>query len=284
MAEAYKILRGKSIKIFQAARKMRRNPHLKPFSGKFNLKKSGPKPIFYIVLSQNPAWGKTIQAHSTFIRMLRIKAFTCNPFQENTYILSNEAGHCVLVDPGCHSAGEKAAVKAYIQEQKLEPIAVWLTHCHVDHVLGLSWCCEQEWDIPYFLSRGEGPQLKAVEVYGPSFGIYDFQPVAKEGIWLDGPDLFLGDEHFRILRVPGHSPDHLAFYHYETDTLLSGDVLFQGSIGRTDLPGGDFAVLERSIQEQIYTLPAKTRVFPGHGPSTTVGSEMRSNPFVRALA
>ena len=217
----------------------------------------------------------------TFIRMLRIKAFTCNPFQENSYILSDETGNCVLVDPGCYSAAEKAAVKFYIQQHDLHPIAVWLTHCHVDHVLGLAWCCEEEWDIPYFLSRGEGPQLKAVEVYGPAFGIFDYKAPCKEGIWLDGPDLFLGDEHFKILRVPGHSPDHLAFYHPETDSLLAGDVLFQGSIGRTDLPGGDFPTLEKSIIEQFYQLPANTRVFPGHGPATTIGAEMHHNPFVK---
>lgn len=216
--------------------------------------------------------------------MLRIKAFTCNPFQENTYILSDEAGNCVLVDPGCYTASEKADVKRYIEENQLTPIAVWLTHCHVDHVLGLAWCTDQEWKIPYFLSRGEGPQLKAVEVYAPSFGIFDVQLPVNEGYWLDGPDLFLGDEHFRILRVPGHSPDHLAFYHKETDTLLAGDVLFQGSIGRTDLPGGNFSTLENSIQNQLYRLPAKTRVYPGHGPATTIGAEMRNNPFVRALA
>jgi hydroxyacylglutathione hydrolase len=212
--------------------------------------------------------------------MLKTFTFCFNPFQENTYIISDETGHCVIIDPGCYSKSEQSELVEFISSNQLTPTSVWLTHCHIDHILGLRFC-EKQWGLPYFLSAGEISQLKAVEAYAPNYGFHDVELPEKEGTVIHQNQLFLGENKFEVLSVPGHSPDHLAFYHSESQQIWSGDVLFRQSIGRTDLPGGDFEILKRSIQTQIYILPDQTTVFPGHGPETTVGYEKNMNPFVK---
>jgi glyoxylase-like metal-dependent hydrolase (beta-lactamase superfamily II) len=213
--------------------------------------------------------------------MLTTQTFCFNPFQENTYVLYDASGDCVIIDPGCYSKNEQSELVEFISSHHLKPIAVWLTHCHIDHILGLRFC-EKQWGLPYFLSAGEIPQLKAVEVYAPNYGFYDVELPAAEGIVILQNEIMLGENRFEVLSVPGHSPDHLAFYHPASQQIWSGDVLFHQSIGRTDLPGGDFDILKHSIQTKLYSLPDQTTVFPGHGQQTTIGFEKTANSFVRA--
>ena len=214
------------------------------------------------------------------IRMLTTHIFCFNPFQENTYVLADSSGDCVIIDPGCYSTAEQSELVEYISSNQLTPIGVWLTHCHIDHILGLRFC-EKQWGLSYFLSAGEIPQLKSVEVYAPNYGFNDVEMPEKDGILITQNELLLRENRFIVLSVPGHSPDHLAFYHPDSHQIWSGDVLFRQSIGRTDLPGGDFDTLKDSIQTKLYTLPDQTVVFPGHGPETTIGFEKSSNGFVR---
>lgn len=212
--------------------------------------------------------------------MLTTQTFCFNPFQENTYVLSDANGDCVIIDPGCYSKDEQSELVEFISSHHLKPIAVWLTHCHIDHILGLRFC-EKQWGLPYFLSAGEIPQLKAVEVYAPNYGFNDVELPAADGIVILQNEIMLGENRFEVLSVPGHSPDHLAFYHPASHQIWSGDVLFHQSIGRTDLPGGDFETLKHSIQTKLYSLPDQTTVFPGHGQQTTIGFEKTANSFVR---
>ncbi len=213
--------------------------------------------------------------------MIELKSFSFNPFQENTWLVWNENRDCVIVDPGCESRQEEKKLLDFISDSNLKPTAIWLTHCHIDHVLGLNFCLQQ-WQIPYFLHQKETAQLRAVQAYAPSYGFHGFQMPELQGKEICEGEILLGIEKFSILDVPGHSPGHVAFYHEDSGILISGDVLFRESIGRTDLPGGDFNILEQSIRQKIYSLPAYTRILPGHGPETTVGHEMKFNPFVSA--
>lgn len=207
--------------------------------------------------------------------------FTFNFFSENTYILFEDSGSAVIIDPGCSNEYENWQLEGFFKETGLQPKAIWLTHAHIDHVLGLSFCTER-WDIPYFLHPLEVAQLKAVEIYAPNYGVHDFVAPTNPPNLIEKPVLSLGSENLEVLFVPGHSPGHVAFYHAQSGKLWVGDVLFNSSIGRTDLPGGDFDVLAKSIREQLYVLPDETYVYPGHGLATQIGVEKRTNSFVRA--
>ena len=211
--------------------------------------------------------------------MISHKAFVFNAFQENTYILWSESKEAIIIDPGCFEVAEQHTLINFISDNSLKPVAVWLTHAHIDHVLGLQFCLDQ-WQIPYYLHDAEVSQLKAVEVYAPSYGFVNFQGITTEGKLLDLTDISLGSESFKVLFVPGHSPGHVAFYHVESSQVWAGDVLFRQSIGRTDLPGGNFDTLKESIINKLYTLPEQTIVYPGHGPKTDIGFEKKYNPFV----
>ena len=211
--------------------------------------------------------------------MIQHQVFTFNPFQENTWLIWNEAKDCIILDPGCCNKKEEKELTDFLEERELKPKGIWLTHCHIDHVLGLSFCTEK-WDIPYHLHQLEAAPLKSVEVYAPVYGFNGFKAPSDASSFLSAGNIRLGEEVFDILEVPGHSPGHLAFYHAQTGQVWSGDVLFRESIGRTDLPGGSFEQLCTSIREVLYRLPERTRVFSGHGPETSIGHEMRCNPFV----
>lgn len=211
--------------------------------------------------------------------MIKFKCLTFNPFQENTWLIWNEEKKCVIVDPGCSSSSEEAVLSDFIQKELLYPEAVWLTHCHIDHVLGLNFCLKN-WNLPYLLHPAEAAQLRSVEVYAPLYGFHSFKMPDASGIEPSGGKLQLGNDNFEILFLPGHSPGHLGFYHAESGKIWSGDVLFYESIGRTDLPGGSMTELSASIKQQLFSLPPETIIYPGHGPETSIGHERIYNPFV----
>ncbi|HEX6332954.1 MAG TPA: MBL fold metallo-hydrolase [Flavisolibacter sp.] len=212
--------------------------------------------------------------------MLTVQPFTFNPVQENTYILYNEQLQCCIIDPGCYFASEEKELRDFISGSGLTPVLLLNTHCHLDHIFGNKFIYDT-----YGLELHLHPLEKAVLEYGPAAGQMWQLPFVNydaELKFLNENDVIrLGDEELQVLFTPGHSPGSVSFYSRDHKFLVSGDVLFQGSVGRTDLPGGDFSTLESSIKTKLYTLPPETIVYPGHGESTTIGDEMKTNPFVR---
>ncbi|MEI6948531.1 MBL fold metallo-hydrolase [Paraflavisolibacter sp. H34] len=214
--------------------------------------------------------------------MLNVQLFTFNPFQENTYILYNEERKCCIIDPGCYFASEEMQLKAFVEEQGLEPVLLLNTHCHLDHIVGNHFI-SRTYGLPLHLHRQEQQLLEMGPVQSQMWQL-PFQNYDGELKFIEEGDLLkLGADSLQVLLAPGHSPGHVCFYHQEGRFLIGGDVLFNGSVGRTDLPMGDFATLEQSIRTQLYTLPPEVTVYPGHGPSTTIGEEMRTNPFVKGM-
>ncbi len=210
--------------------------------------------------------------------MLKIHSFVFNPLQENTFIVYDETKECVIIDPGCSDERENLALKQYIGNEDLRVKLVLNTHCHVDHVLGNRFARET-FGCKLLIPRGEEATLKAVEAYAPSYGFHQYQHQSADGFLDDNDVIPVGKRSFTVLLVPGHSPGHVAFYCEKESTLIGGDVLFYNSIGRTDLPGGNHQQLLHSIHTRLFTLPDDVRVYPGHGPETTIGYEKKTNPF-----
>ncbi len=212
--------------------------------------------------------------------MLTVQPFTFNPVQENTYVVYNEKGQCCIIDPGCYFAAEEAELKRFVEENRLQPILLLNTHCHLDHIFGNRFV-HKTWGLELHISLPE----KQVLDFGPASGQLWQLPFDNYDGPLhyleEGDEIRIGDEILQVLLTPGHSPGHLSFYSHDHKFIISGDVLFQGSIGRTDLPGGDFNILEQSIRTKLYTLPQDVIVHPGHGETTTIGDEMKGNPFVK---
>lgn len=212
--------------------------------------------------------------------MLKLKQFVNNPYQENTYILSDETKACVIIDPGMYNATEQNAVVNYIKENDLKPELLLNTHCHIDHVLGNRFVFDI-YELKPQIHQGELPLLHAVPAYAPQQG-FNYEVSPEPEVFLTEEDIIhFGNSSLQIILAPGHSPAHLCFYHKDSKILIGGDVLFYGSIGRTDLPGGNFETLISSIKNKLLILPDDTQVYPGHGPATTIGFEKANNPFLR---
>lgn len=213
--------------------------------------------------------------------MITVKSFTFNALQENTYVLYDETKECVIIDPGCYDKQEQNELAAFIENHSLKPVHLLNTHCHVDHVLG-NYFVADKYNLTVETSSVEEAHLQSVKAYAPIYGFTQYSPVETVMHIEAGQKIVFGQSALEILSVPGHSPGHLAFWDKKLGICLAGDVLFQGSIGRSDLPGGNYQTLEKSIREVMYTLPNETIVYPGHGPETTIGYEKKNNPFVRA--
>lgn len=210
---------------------------------------------------------------------MQVNRYTVGPFAENTYLLIEE-GQALIIDPGFFDDPEYQKVKRQIDSQNVDLIAVVLTHAHVDHVLGLQKVID-DFDIPVYLSDKDRYLWNNFSSQSAMFG---FQ---SEGFAFD-PNVLpvtnewsIGNFSFDVRYTPGHAPDHVSLYSKSDGIVIAGDALFREGIGRTDLYKGDFKVLEQSIQEQLYSLPDDTIVYPGHGEQTTVGHEKKANPFVK---
>ncbi len=210
--------------------------------------------------------------------MLQIQSFVFNPFQENTFVLYDETSECIVVDPGCADDSENAELRHFIEENKLRVKMLLNTHCHIDHVLGNQFV-KETFKTDLLIPRAEEAVLKAVEVYASNYGFHGYRSSQPDGFLEEGDSIRFGNHSFTVLLVPGHSPGHVAFYCEEASIVIGGDVLFYNSIGRTDLPGGDHDQLLKSIHTKLFTLPDEVRVYPGHGPDTTIGLEKKTNPF-----
>ncbi|MFM8596386.1 MAG: MBL fold metallo-hydrolase [Flavobacteriales bacterium] len=204
-----------------------------------------------------------------------LQAFSFNGFQENTYVVS-VGSDAVIIDPGCYSRQEQAALKDYIVINELHIHAILFTHAHIDHILGAQFCFDQ-FTKTAFLHSADIPTWEAVERYATVYGFEQYIPAEPPKLVLeDQQNLIFGNLVFKVFYTPGHAPGHVVFYHSD-GFVINGDVLFKGSFGRVDLPGGDLNTLKNSIHQVLFQMPEDTVVYCGHGPSTTIGQEKYSN-------
>ncbi len=211
--------------------------------------------------------------------MVSIASFCFNAFQENTYVVYVPNGDCWIIDPGCYTPAEQEELRQFIADQQLTPSLLINTHCHLDHIFGNAWV-KATWDIPLCAHRLEEPVLAAAPRVAEAYGIPMTTSPGIDRYLEAGEQLIMADTAFDVHFVPGHAPGHIALYTAGNRWVIAGDVLFQRSIGRTDLPGGDYDTLMQSIAREMMTLPDETKVYCGHGPTTTIGEERQMNPFI----
>ncbi|HZG01947.1 MAG TPA: MBL fold metallo-hydrolase [Chitinophagales bacterium] len=212
--------------------------------------------------------------------MLRVHYFTFNPFQENTFVLWDDASkEAAIVDAGNSTSSEHDELERYVKQNALVVKQLLNTHAHIDHVLDNAWVL-QKWKVPFLLHEEDLPVLHSLSQVASMYGLPAAPSPEPTGFLNDHDEIMIGNEKLKVLFVPGHAPGHVAFYHEKQKLLINGDVLFNGSIGRTDLPGGDYDTLMKSITEKILTLPDDVKIYCGHGPETTVKKEKATNPFV----
>lgn len=211
--------------------------------------------------------------------MIEIQQFTFGPLQENTYLLINGKRECIIIDPGCYFQDERKELLQYIQTEGLNVIRLLNTHCHFDHIFGNKLVAETYKVKPEIHEKDQAVldnSQRAAAMYN-----LGFDPSPMPGRYLvEGEKIPFGGHELEVLFTPGHSPGSVSFYCADQQFVIGGDVLFYQSIGRTDLPGGNHMTLLRSIREQLFVLPDEVRVFPGHGPATTIGFEKKHNPFL----
>lgn len=212
--------------------------------------------------------------------MITIQQFTFNPYQENTYVLYDETGECVIIDPGMYDSSDQNVFVNWMRKNELKPVLLLNTHCHLDHVFGNKFVFDN-WSLKPQFHKGELTVLQSIPGYAPQMGLtYELSPEPETFLGETGTVVF-GNSELELIFAPGHSPAHLCFYAREDNFLIGGDVLFYTSIGRTDLPGGNHQQLLNSIRENLFVLPDSVEVYPGHGQSTTIGFEKQNNPFLR---
>jgi len=208
---------------------------------------------------------------------MKIQVFTFNPFQENTVVVYNDAKDAVIVDPGCINRSEQQELAGFIAENDLTVHAILNTHCHLDHIFGNSFCVGK-YNVDLIAHKEELFTLGLAERSAQLYGITEFVPSPEPHRFVeDNDEISFGGLTFKVIFGPGHSVGHVAFYNAASNLLIGGDILFRGSFGRTDLPGGSMDVLKGTIFNRMFTLPEETVVIPGHGPNTTIGVEKKTN-------
>jgi glyoxylase-like metal-dependent hydrolase (beta-lactamase superfamily II) len=212
---------------------------------------------------------------------MRIEHFTFNAFAENTYLLIGASKDVILIDPGMMTTKEEQELFDFISEEGLRPIRSINTHCHIDHVLGIHAVNKKYSMLPEF-HPNEQMVFDSCERVAQMYGIPYLPYKGKVNSLEESEKVTLDDEELELRFVPGHAPGHLILISHKSKAVIAGDTLFRGSIGRTDLPGGNHDLLLKSIRKEMYSLPEDYTVWPGHGPSTTIGWEKKNNPFVKA--
>ena len=211
---------------------------------------------------------------------MNIKIFTFNQFFENTFIISDSTNECIIIDPGCYDKNEKQILQDYILSNNLVPTRLINTHCHIDHILGNNFV-SKTWDLELEIHHKDISLLKnskdIADLYG--FVNYEKSPITNKFL-VEGDIIEFGKSNLEVLFTPGHAPGHISLYSKNENFIISGDVLFNNSIGRTDLPGGNYNTLIDTIKSKFLCLDDSTVVYCGHGPSTTVGKERINNPFL----
>jgi hydroxyacylglutathione hydrolase len=211
--------------------------------------------------------------------MFSLKAFTFNPLQENTYVVYNEHKNAIIIDPGCYFDDEKDELKQFITDHQLQVSYLLNTHCHLDHVFGNKWVAEA-FNIPLHIHKDENQTLAMAPASGLMWGVPFDNYTGNIIELIPGSTIELDKDVLQIIFTPGHAPGHVSFYSAEGGWIISGDVLFRESIGRTDLPGGNHSLLLETIRKIFLQLPETTIVYSGHGPSTTIAHEKTHNPFL----
>lgn len=210
--------------------------------------------------------------------MLCVRSLVTGPFQENTYLLvCGETKAAIVVDPG----DEAPRIARLAEAEGAKVVALWATHAHLDHI-GAMADLQEKWGVPAYVPDGDRAWVEGLPQQSLMFGLPEMRSPRVDGPVVDGAEIAFGNVRGRVLATPGHTEGGACFYFEADKVLVTGDTLFVGSIGRTDLPGGDFGTLEASIRERLYKLPDDIRFFPGHGGSGLLGREKRGNPFVRA--
>jgi glyoxylase-like metal-dependent hydrolase (beta-lactamase superfamily II) len=211
---------------------------------------------------------------------MQIKTFYFNDLRECTYILWDDTGDCVIVDPGCYSESEKARLEKFISENSLKPVMLLNTHGHFDHIMGNAFVAKK-WNVKTYIHVDDKPHLERAVQYSNMFG-YNVEEPSLETVDLkDGDELKFGNSLLKVMTTPGHTRGGVSFYSEADKFVITGDALFAGSIGRTDLPGGDYDQLMESLLGKIIKLGDDYTVYPGHGPATTIANEKNTNPFLR---
>ena len=211
--------------------------------------------------------------------MIFIRSFVFNPIKENTYILFDETKECIIIDPGCYDAAERAELSGFIKDNNLKPVKLLNTHCHLDHIFGNGYVADT-YKLKLEMHQGEIPVLAS---YLPTAAVYnmDAEPSPEPSVFLNEGDIItFGNSKLEIVHTPGHSPGSITFYNTNQKFMIAGDVLFYGSVGRTDIPGGNHTILIESITNKLLPLGDEFIVYSGHGPITTIGAEKKHNPFL----
>ncbi len=211
--------------------------------------------------------------------MLEVRTYVFNSFRVNTYIVSDITGECIIIDPGCENSGEREELLSEINKNQLKPVKLINTHCHIDHILGNDFV-KKTFSLQFLIHKLDQPLLINSIEQGMFFGIKTTSSPLPDSFLNEGDKVKFGDSEFEILHIPGHSPGSIGLLNQDEKLLFTGDVLFQGGIGRTDLPGGDYHTLMNSIKEKIFVLDQDTVIYPGHGPETNIKTEKRTNPFL----
>ncbi len=211
--------------------------------------------------------------------MISIRKFVFNPFQVNTYVLYDESGDCVIIDPGCSDGVESLELSDFLKSEGLKPVRILLTHTHIDHVMGVNMLGDML-GLGAEGHRGGMAFLDHSMVTAANYGLdLERNPVLAEHLE-EGDEITFGNSRLEVLYTPGHADGSVCFLAREDGFVVVGDVLFRSSIGRTDFPTGDYDLLRKSIFEKLFVLPDETVVYPGHGPETTIGFEKNNNPFL----
>jgi len=211
---------------------------------------------------------------------MEIYKLVFNPIDENTYILADESGECAIIDCGCYDRNEFCELTDFIEEKKLKPVLLLNTHCHLDHIFGNRFMLER-YNLGAFCHRDDDYNRKKAVNHALMFGLSMEEPPVPAGYLADGQKISFGQSELTSIHVPGHAAGSLAFYSEKDKVVFTGDALFEGSIGRTDLPGGNYETLINSIRNKLFTLPEETVVYPGHGDETTIGNEIKTNPYFK---
>ncbi len=211
---------------------------------------------------------------------MQIKTFYFNDLRECTYVLWDETGECVIVDPGCYTDSEKSRLEKFIGENSLKPVKLLNTHGHFDHIMGNAFVAGR-WNIKTYIHPEDKPHLERAVQYSNMFGYNVEQPSLETVDLSEGDEIKFGNSALKVLETPGHTRGGVSFYSDNDKFIITGDALFAGSIGRTDLPGGDYDQLMESLLKKIIQVGDDFTVYPGHGPVTTIANEKSSNPFLR---
>ena len=214
--------------------------------------------------------------------MITIQSFCFSAFQENTYVLYNELKEAIIIDPGCYTRIEEKILAEFIRKENLKPTLLLNTHCHLDHVFGNNYVSET-YGLTAHIHPNEQIVLDRLPEAAAKWGAPTEAYKGPIQYIQEGEIIPLGNDAFKVLLTPGHSPGSVCFYHVEQDFMIGGDLIFKDGVGRTDLPGANPLDLIKSIRTQIFPLPDSLTIYSGHGPVTTWGREKEHNPYIKYI-